>query len=136
MKKINSIYFGGPMLLIAMIIGFVIPGIIWIFIDRFLWEFSVVGGSIFIIFMIIFIIEMHQDFGKVPFYEKGLKNTIPFDEHAQYAVIKSSICTGEMLAGFKDKENGHFTEVMLIKSEEDLKRFKDIYKISDIKKEY
>ncbi|MGN0344000.1 MAG: aspartate dehydrogenase [Lachnospiraceae bacterium] len=62
--------------------------------------------------------------------------TIPFDSGTQYAVIKSSICTGEQIAGFKNKEDGSFTEVLLIKSDKDLEYFKKIYGIEDIKKEY
>ncbi len=61
---------------------------------------------------------------------------IPFDPDKQTAVIKCSICTGEQVAGFKSKEDGHFTEVMLIRDPRDLAEFKEIYNISEIKKEY
>ena len=44
--------------------------------------------------------------------------------------------TGEQVAGFKSKENGHFTEVMLIRDAADLEKFKKIYDITEIKKEY
>ena len=72
----------------------------------------------------------------IPKYERHLRETIPFDSREQYAVIRSSICTGEQVAGFKNRENGHFTEVMLIKSPEDEKRFKEIYDLEIVKKEY
>ena len=72
----------------------------------------------------------------IPKYERHLRETIPFDPREQYAVIRSSICTGEQVAGFKNRENGHFTEVMLIKSPEDEKRFKEIYDLEIVKKEY
>ena len=36
--------------------------------------------------------------------EKDLKNEIKFDPETQYAVIRSSICTGEKVAGFKNKK--------------------------------
>ena len=72
----------------------------------------------------------------IPKYERHLRETIPFDPREQYAVIRSSICTGEQVAGFKNRENGHFTEVMLIKSPEDEKRFKEIYDLETGKKEY
>ncbi len=72
----------------------------------------------------------------IPKYERHLRETIPFDPREQYAVIRSSICTGEQVAGFKNRENGHFTEVMLIKSPEDEKRFKEIYDLETVKKEY
>ena len=79
---------------------------------------------------------MKQDFGKKPYYERYLKDDIPFDSDKQIAVIKCSICTGEQVAGFKSKENGHFTEVMLIREAEDLEKFISIYEITEIKKEY
>ena len=72
----------------------------------------------------------------IPKYVRHLRETIPFDPREQYAVIRSSICTGEQVAGFKNRENGHFTEVMLIKSPEDEKRFKEIYDLETVKKEY
>ena len=68
--------------------------------------------------------------------QQSLSKNIPFDSDKQIAVIKCSICTGEQVAGFKSKEDGHFTEVMLIRDAKDLEKFKETYKISDIKKEY
>ena len=67
---------------------------------------------------------------------KKNKNLIPFDPDKQYAVIRSSICTGEKVAGLKNKEGGHFTEVMLIKNQHDLELFKKEYNITEIKTEY
>ena len=69
-------------------------------------------------------------------YEKYLKDTIPYDPEKQYAVIKSSICTGEKVAGFKNKADGHFTEVMLLKSREDERKFMEIYHLDSVKTEY
>ena len=66
----------------------------------------------------------------------NLKNIIEFDPDKQYAVIRSSICTGEKVAGFKNKDDGHFTEVMLIKSPSDEKIFRDTFNLTDIKTEY
>ena len=65
-----------------------------------------------------------------------LKNIIEFDPDKQYAVIRSSICTGEKVAGFKNKDDGHFTEVMLIKSPSDEKIFRDTFNLTEIKTEY
>ena len=59
-----------------------------------------------------------------------------FDPETQYAVIRSSICTGEKVAGFKNKTDGHFTEVMLISSPADEKEFKETYGVESIKVEY
>lgn len=61
---------------------------------------------------------------------------IPYDPEKQYAVIRSSICTGEKVAGFKNKADGHFTEVMLLKTIEDEKKFREIYHLDSIKTEY
>ena len=75
-------------------------------------------------------------FGGRRSWERDLKETIPFDPQKQYAVIRSSICTGEKVAGFKNIEDGHFTEVMLIRTEEEEERFKKIYNLENVKKEY
>lgn len=53
-----------------------------------------------------------------------------------FAVVKSSICTGESVAGFRNYENSHFTEVMLIRDPQDLEWFKKIYGLTEVKKEY
>ena len=68
--------------------------------------------------------------------EKNLKDEIKFDPETQYAVIRSSICTGEKVAGFKDKKGGHFTEVMVIRSADDERRFKEIYGLDSVRTEY
>lgn len=80
----------------------------------FLWGLCVIGAVILAAFVILFLLEMHQDNDPVPYYEKHLAQTIPYDPHTQSAVIHASICTGEKTAGFKNRADGHFTEVMLI----------------------
>lgn len=134
--KVNSIHFGGKWIGIGLLIGGVIPLLVWLVFHIFLWELCVSGGIILLIFGIVFAIEMHQDFGKISYYEQHLKETIPFDPQKQYAVIRSSICTGEKVAGFKNIEDGHFTEVMLIKTSEDEEKFRKIYDLKTIKTEY
>ena len=62
--------------------------------------------------------------------------TVPFDPEKQYAVIRCSICTGEKVAGFKNKADGRFTEVMLIRSLRDEERFKEMYHLDTVKTEY
>lgn len=69
-------------------------------------------------------------------FEKQLRDKIKFDPETQYAVIRSSICTGEKVAGFKNRKDGHFTEVMLIKNPDDEKHFKEIYGLDTVKVEY
>ena len=64
------------------------------------------------------------------------KPIIEYDSEKQRAVLKCSICNGEQVAGFKDKQTGHFTEVMLIKNGQDLDAFMEMYDLSDVSKEY
>ena len=60
----------------------------------------------------------------------------------KYGIIQkenreTSICTGEEVAGFKDIRTGKIEEIMLIRSPEDLEKFKEIYEITEeIAKEY
>lgn len=67
---------------------------------------------------------------------KSLKDTVPFDPETQLPIIRASICTGEKVAGFKDKVTGRFTEVMLIRSTEDELEFKNAYQIESLETEY
>lgn len=71
-------------------------------------------------------------FGK----KKPVLPEVEYNSETQRAVIKCSICNGEQVAGFKDKQTGHFTEVMLIKSEKDLEVFKKAYGVENVGKEY
>ena len=60
-----------------------------------------------------------------------------YDEAQKTPVIRCSICTGEQVAGFRLKDTGTFEEVMLIRGEEDLQAFRDLYGITgEIKKIY
>ena len=73
---------------------------------------------------------------RFPFGKKIDQPKIPFDPDTQYAVIRSSICTGEKVAGFVNKEDHRFTDVMLIRSLGDIEVFKEMYGLTDIKTEY
>jgi len=68
--------------------------------------------------------------------KKKFDINIEYDPNKQYAVIRSSICTGEKVAGFKNYSDGHFTEVMLIKSSKDEEIFRETYHLESIKTEY
>ncbi len=67
---------------------------------------------------------------------KKLRAAYAYDPERQYAVVKCSICTGEKVAGFKDKTGGHFTEVMLISTPEDEATFMTAFGLSSVKREY
>ena len=70
------------------------------------------------------------------FKKKRIKES--YDAAIQKPVIRASICTGEQVAGFKDRNTGKFTEVMLIESSRDMQVFLERFDISaeDVSKEY
>ncbi len=61
---------------------------------------------------------------------------IAYNPETHIPILKCSICTGEQVAGFKDKATGHFTEVMLIRTPQELEKFKKIYNLQNVAKEY
>lgn len=62
---------------------------------------------------------------------------LTYDKENKKPVIKSSICNGEQVAGFKDIHTGKIEEIMLIKNQADLDKFKEMYGIKEeIEKEY
>lgn len=134
--KINSIHFGGKWIGIAMFTGLILPFVLWLLTGHFYLWLTLLGGIFFILFLFVFAIEMWQDHGKVSYYERHMRESLPFDPNKQYAIIRASICTGEKVAGFKNKDDGHFTEVMIIRNLDDKKRFMNIYGLETVKTEY
>lgn len=62
---------------------------------------------------------------------------LTYDRENKKPVIKSSICTGEVVAGFRDIHTGKIEEIMLVKSPADLEKFKEMYGIrEEIEKVY
>lgn len=61
-----------------------------------------------------------------------------YDRENLKPVIRSSICTGEQVAGFKNIYTGKFSEVMLIRNGNELTEFLKEYDISeaDVTTEY
>ena len=61
-----------------------------------------------------------------------------YDKSGKIPVIRSSICTGEQVAGFKDPVSGTFEELMLIRDSKDLSEFLSRYQVeeSEIKREW
>ena len=59
-----------------------------------------------------------------------------YDTESYKPIVKCSICNGEQVAGFKNLHTGKFEEIMLVRSEADLKEFKERYGITEITKEY
>lgn len=63
---------------------------------------------------------------------------VPFDRGGRVPVIRSSICTGEQTAGFKDPVSGRFEEMMLLRDDRDLQEFLRRYQVeeSEIRREW
>ena len=55
----------------------------------------------------------------------------PYDKSGKIPVIRSSICTGERVAGFRDPASGKFEELMLIRSDKDLSEFLSRYQVEE-----
>jgi len=136
LSKINTNRYGGIWIGIGLLIGLVIPAAVWLICHVLLAWLIGIGGIVLAAFLIVFLIEMHQDNGKVPYYEKHLKEQLPFDPDQQEAIIRCSVCTGERIAGFRNNDDGHFTEVMLIRTPEDEKRFMQIFGIDSVRTVY
>lgn len=54
-----------------------------------------------------------------------------YDKTGKIPVIRASICTGEKVAGFKDEKTGKFEELMLIRSEGDKEKFRQMYDVTE-----
>ena len=61
-----------------------------------------------------------------------------FDSTGKIPVIRTSICTGEQTAGFRDEATGKFFEIMLLRTDADLREFLETYGVAeaDLRREY
>lgn len=57
--------------------------------------------------------------------------TPPYNKDGKVPVIRSSICTGEQVAGFKDLTTGKFDDLMLIRDSSDLAEFLLCYQVNE-----
>ena len=64
------------------------------------------------------------------------KQTKTYDKETQVPVLRCSICTGEQVAGFRDKKTGKFIDVTLIQNDAELKKFMKEYGVEKFDKEY
>lgn len=62
---------------------------------------------------------------------KKKQETRTYDRQTQKPVIRSSICTGEKSAGFRDLRTGKFTEILLLHTPGDLEEFRRLYGIGE-----
>lgn len=71
------------------------------------------------------------------FIRKKKQKSLKFDTEKFQPALKASICTGEKVAGFIERETGKFEDVMLVCTEEDLQEFRETYDIKEeLKKIY
>ncbi|MDO5400927.1 MAG: aspartate dehydrogenase [Eubacteriales bacterium] len=64
------------------------------------------------------------------------KETGTYDRESLRPALRCSICTGEQTAGFRNIHTGKFQEVTLIRTQEDLDAFMELYGIDEIEKIY
>lgn len=53
-----------------------------------------------------------------------------YDATLKQPIIRASICNGEQIAGFKNIRTGEFEEIMLIRNDGDLDKFRKMYGIT------
>lgn len=65
------------------------------------------------------------------FGKRREKKASAYDHTGKVPVIRASICTGERVAGFKDRETGKFDDLMLIRNDQDLQAFLKEYGVEE-----
>lgn len=68
--------------------------------------------------------------------KKQRHEVLEYDKELFIPILKCSICTGEKVAGFKDRKTGKFKEIMLIRNDSDLESFMKLYGLDSVDKEY
>ena len=69
------------------------------------------------------------------FGKKKVKK-LEYDPGEKYPVIRCSICNGEQVAGFRNRNTGRFREAYVIRSHEELEEFRKMCGVDQIPKEY
>ena len=130
MKRLpkSSVLLCGVWLAVGLLAGVIAPAVLWFVLHRVVWGLVIAGG--------IILIALAAFWGSRREEEGNRPGTVSFDPEKQYAVIRCSICTGEKVAGFKNKADGRFTEVMLIRSPREEERFREMYHLDTVKTEY
>lgn len=65
------------------------------------------------------------------FGKRKKEPAVQYDKAGKVPVIRSSICTGEQVAGFKELAGGRFEELMLIRDSRDLEEFMRLYQVEE-----
>lgn len=71
-------------------------------------------------------------------FRKRKLQAADYDKGEKIPTIRSSICTGEQVAGFKDPVSGKFEELILIRNDRDFQEFLRRYQVdeSEIRQEW
>ena len=67
---------------------------------------------------------------------KKKSKAIPYDPATQQPAVRKSICTGEMTAGFIDKQTGKFVDLMRVDGQAGLEAFKKEIGADEVKEIY
>ena len=65
------------------------------------------------------------------FWNRKKQAKTAYDKAGKVPVIRSSICTGEQVAGFRDETTGKFQELMLIRTDSDYQEFLRLYEVEE-----
>lgn len=65
------------------------------------------------------------------FWRKKKQAQTVYDKSGKVPTIRSSICTGEQVAGFKVEATGKFEELMLIRDDADYQEFLRLYSVAE-----
>ena len=65
------------------------------------------------------------------FGRRKRRDASPYDKTGKIPVLRSSICTGEQTAGFRDAVSGRFEELMLIRNDRDFQEFLRRYQVDE-----
>ena len=73
-----------------------------------------------------------EEAGAVFWHRKEKKRApVCFDRAAKAPVIRQSICTGEKTACLRDRKTGKLEDIMLIRTDEDLREFLETYGVRE-----
>ncbi|MBO7355193.1 MAG: aspartate dehydrogenase [Lachnospiraceae bacterium] len=75
-------------------------------------------------------------FTKKKYEKKDDSVKYEYDPEKEKPIIRASICNGEQVAGFKNKETGEFHEIMMIRDQSELNEFMKTYGLDHVDKEY
>lgn len=120
----------------GVLVGGIIPLILWVSTQRIIWPLVIAGAVILAAALVLSARGRRRGSGVPPRYRELLENAVPYDPQTQYPVIRASICTGERVAGFRSRVDGRFTEVMLLRSPDDERAFMEVYGVESLKTEY